>query len=124
MTWCVGARRFGKGRRKVRGELNRTEKAYEAHLSQLCAAGEVSWWKYEGINFELAPKTFWRPDFVVLNSTTMELEVHEVKAKWKKEIGPHIEAAGNVKIKVFAELYPLRCFVVWQEKGNWQKKEY
>lgn len=118
------ARRFGLGKKKVRGEPNATEKAYRSHLGALATAGKVLWFDYEPCNFKLAPKTYWTPDFLVLDADSLELQVHEVKAKWKKEKGPHIEAAGNVKIKVFADLYPLRCFVVWQENGSWQRKEY
>jgi hypothetical protein len=65
------------GRLKV-GAINKTEEAYAATLAQRQHAGEVAWFKFEGMKFRLAGNTVYTPDFaVMLESGT--LEMHEVK---------------------------------------------
>lgn len=36
------------GRLKT-GQMNKTEEAYAKHLEQRCHAGEVAWFKFEGL---------------------------------------------------------------------------
>lgn len=45
------------GRRKT-GVMNKTEAAYAATLGQQRMAGEVAWYKFEGIKLRLADNTF------------------------------------------------------------------
>jgi hypothetical protein len=68
---------FALGRLKT-GEMNRTEAAYDAHLWQQRAAGEIVWHKFEGIKLRLADNTFYTCDFAVLPVDGV-LEMHEVK---------------------------------------------
>lgn len=81
------------------GQMNKTEQAYAAHLELRKAAGEVLWYRFEGLKLRLADNTFYTPDFVVL-AADYALECHEVKSFWMDD--------ARVKIKVAAELYPFR----------------
>jgi hypothetical protein len=53
------------GRLKT-GEMNKTEAAYFAHLQRLLFAGEIQWFKFEGVKLRLADNTFYTCDFAVL----------------------------------------------------------
>lgn len=90
------------GRLKT-GALNKTEEAYAAHLALRQRAGEVAWFKFEGLKLRLADNTFYTPDFAVM-LTDGALECHEVKGFWHDD--------ARVKIKVAADLYPLRFIAV------------
>jgi hypothetical protein len=103
------------------GVMNKTEEAYAAHLEQLKRAGDVLWFKFEGIKLRLADKTFYTVDFFVM-SASCELEAHEVKGRWEDD--------ARVKIKVAAELYPIFKFIAVQ-KGpkagdgyEWRREEF
>ena len=89
---------LAQGRLKT-GEMNKTEQAYAAHLELLKAAGEVLWYRFEGLKLRLADNTFYTPDFAVL-TRELVLECHEVKGYWQDD--------ARVKIKVAAEMYPFR----------------
>ena len=92
------AKLLAQGRLKV-GQMNKAEQAYAAHLELLKAAGEVLWYRFEGLKLRLADNTFYTPDFAVL-AADMVMECHEVKGFWQDD--------ARVKIKVAAELYPFR----------------
>ena len=106
------------GRLKA-GEMNKTEERYAEHLEQLKHAGEILWWKFEGIKLRLADNTFLTVDFpVMLTDGTMEM--HEVKGFWEDD--------ARVKIKVAAALYPFR-FVALKPRaqkngGGWDVEEF
>jgi hypothetical protein len=101
------------GRLKV-GAMNKTEQAYAATLDQRRTAGEVAWFKFEGMKFRLADNTFYTPDFAVMLSDGA-LEMHEVKGFWQDD--------ARAKIKIAADMYPIR-FIAIQAKpkkdgGGW-----
>lgn len=102
------------GRLKV-GAMNQTEAAYARTLELRKTAGEVAWYKFEGLKFRLADNTFYTPDFAVLLAGGA-LEAHEVKGYMMED--------ANVKIKVAADLYPIRFFIVRakpkREGGGWK----
>lgn len=104
---------YALGRLKV-GAMNKTEMAYEAHLFMRKAAGEVAWYKFEGLKFRLADNTFYTPDFAVMLSTG-ELQAHEVKGFWQDD--------ARAKIKIAADLYPLEFIAVKakakKDGGGW-----
>ena len=107
---------YGVGRLKA-GERNKTEAAYEEQLKLLYHAGEIAWYKFEGIKFKLADNTYYTPDFAVMLRTG-EIEIHEVKGS--KFI---FQDDAKVKIKVAAELYPFVFKVVYPPKnksGQWE----
>lgn len=106
------------GRLKV-GAMNKTEQAYAMTLDQRKHAGEVAWYKFEGLKFRLADNTFYTPDFAVMLSDGA-LEAHEVKGFWQDD--------ARAKIKIAADLYPLR-FVAIQARtkkdgGGWKVEEF
>lgn len=106
------------GRLKT-GAMNKTEIAYAGTLEQRKQAGEVSWYKFEGIKYRLADNTFYTPDFAVLLSSG-ELEAHEVKGFWQDD--------ARAKIKIAADLYPIR-FIAIQAKakkdgGGWKVEDF
>ena len=106
------------GRLKT-GEMNKTEAAYAALLQQRQNAGEVNWYKFEGVKLRLADNTFYSPDFAVMLSRG-DMEMHEVKGFWQDD--------AKVKIKVAAELYPFRFIAVRPRSkkagGGWEEEEF
>ena len=106
------------GRLKV-GAMNKTEQAYAATLEWRKHAGEVSWYKFEGLKFRLADNTFYTPDFAVMLFDGA-LEAHEVKGFWQDD--------ARAKIKIAADLYPLRFVAIKakpkKEGGGWKVEEF
>lgn len=101
------------------GAMNQTEKRYAAHLAARQHAGEIVWFRFEGMKFRLADKTFYTPDFAVMLSSG-ELECHEVKGFWEDD--------ARVKVKVVADQYPLRFIAVTAQTkkagGGWLVEEF
>lgn len=96
------------------GQMNRTEAAYATHLEGLKHAGEVLWYRFEGVKLRLADNTFLTVDFAVMRKDK-ELEMHEVKGFMMDD--------ANVKIKVAADQYPLTFKIVRKAKGGvWETK--
>lgn len=106
------------GRLKT-GTMNRTEAAYASFLDLRRMAGEVAWYKFEGIKLRLADNTFYEPDFAVM-LTDGALEIHEVKGFWTDD--------ARVKIKVAADIYPFlfRAFKPQPKKdgGGWKEEVF
>lgn len=63
--------------RRTPGKMNQTESRYADQLQLLQAAGEIERWRFEALNFRLAPKTFYLPDFMVVYRD--RIEMHEIK---------------------------------------------
>lgn len=104
---------FALGRLKA-GERNKTEAAYEQTLELLRRAGDVAWFRFEGIKFRLADKTFLTPDFAVMR-TDGTMEIHDVKGFFMED--------AKVKMKVAAEMYPFRFFVVRKKGSGWEYEQ-
>lgn len=105
---------FALGRLKT-GERNKTEQSYENLLEAMRIAGDVLWYKFEGMKLRLADNTFYTPDFAVMLASG-QIEMHEVKGHWQDD--------ARVKIKIAADLYPFR-FVAAKPKakkdgGGWE----
>lgn len=101
------------------GAMNRTEEAYAAHLERLRLAGDVEWYRFEGVKLRLADKTFYTPDFAVMAGDGF-MEMHEVKGFWTDD--------ARVKIKVAADQYPFR-FIAFKaipksRGGGWVREEF
>ncbi|WJZ69964.1 DUF1064 domain-containing protein [Vibrio phage PVP-XSN] len=90
------------------GKMNKTEQEYEQQLKWRQRAGEIAWYKFEGVKLRLADSTFYTPDFFVMLSDGT-LEVHEVKGHWRDD--------ARVKIKVAADMYPF-VFIAATKKGS------
>jgi len=124
----IGAQHFkahtGKGRmqalgRLKTGQMNKTEEAYAKHLQNLHHAGQVAWYKFEGVKLRLADNTFYSPDFAVMLASG-EMEMHEVKGFWQDD--------ARAKIKIAADLYPFRFVAVKvkakKDGGGWAIEEF
>lgn len=102
------------GRLKT-GELNKTEQEYQNLLEVRKIAGEIVWYKFEGVKLRLADNCFYTPDFAVMLANG-QMELHEVKGHWSDD--------ARVKIKVAAAAYPFR-FVAIKKKGKaWETEEF
>jgi hypothetical protein len=90
--------------------MNKLESDYASQLELRRMAGEILWWKYEGMKFRLANNTFYTPDFdLMLSDGTVE--IHEVKGHWEDD--------ARVKIKVAASLYPFSFKGIQRRNGQW-----
>lgn len=114
----MGAAVQALGRLKV-GQMNKTEKAYGDHLEQRKIAGEVAWYKFEGVKLRLADNTFYTPDFAVMLADG-QMEMHEVKGHWQDD--------ARVKIKVASALYPFHFIAIKtlpkKAGGGWETEEF
>lgn len=99
------------GRLKV-GAMNKTEAKYDQYLS---LRSDVVWHKFEGLKFRLADNTFYTPDFAVMLDSGA-LEAHEVKGFWTDD--------ARVKIKVAADMYPLRFIAIKMSRNAWDIEEF
>ena len=95
-------RSFALGRLK-QGQMNETERLYGGILFARQQAGEVLWYRFEGLKLRLADNTFYTPDFAVMAADGV-MECHEVKGHWQDD--------ARVKIKVAAQMYPFRFIAV------------
>lgn len=106
------------GRLKA-GTMNKTEEAYAVTLEQLKHAGEVLWYRFEGLKLRLADNTFYSPDFAVMGADGV-MECHEVKGFWRDD--------ARAKIKIAADQYPFRFLAVKKrtkkEGGGWDVERF
>lgn len=106
------------GRLKV-GAMNKTEAAYDKALADRKHAGEVAWYRFEGIKLRLADNTFYTPDFAVMLADGA-IECHEVKGFWQDD--------ARAKIKIAADQYPFRFIAVTAKPkkagGGWNAEEF
>ena len=102
-----------------RGINPETAVRFNIYTGSKNAAGEVLWWKFEGIKLRLADNTFYTGDFAVQAADEV-VEIHEVKGFWQDD--------ARVKIKVAASLYPFRFFAVKpiakKDGGGWKREEF
>jgi hypothetical protein len=100
--------------RLPKGTMNKTEAAYAAELERRKQAGEVLWFRFEGVKLRLADNTFYTPDFFVMLASG-QLEAHEVKGHWEDD--------ARVKTKVAADQYPFQFIgvkaVAKKDGGGW-----
>lgn len=104
-----------RGTRHPREGMNALESAYDTVLRARQRAGEVAWYRFEGIKLRLADKTFYTPDFAVMLADGT-IELHETKGFWEDD--------ARVKIKVAAEMYPFRFLGIRRVKGDWIVEEF
>lgn len=106
------------GRLKV-GQMNKTEAAYEQTLLLRQRAGEIAWYRFEGVKLRLADNTFYTPDFAVMLAGGA-MEMHEVKGHWMDD--------ARVKIRVAAEMYPFRFIAIKakakRDGGGWAVESF
>ena len=101
------------------GQRNKTETQYEQTLELQKQAGDVLWYRFEGLKLRLADNTFYTPDFAVMRSDGV-MELHEVKGFWQDD--------ARVKIKVAASIYPFRFVAVKarakKNGGGWEREDF
>lgn len=110
---------YALGRLKT-GQKNKTEQAYELEvLKPAMQDGSISWYRFEGVKLRLADNTFYTPDYCVMCSDGT-MEMHEVKGFWQDD--------ARVKIKVAADMYPLKFIAVKRQAkkngGGWSTEEF
>jgi hypothetical protein len=105
-------------------EMNKTEAAYSRELFNMQKVGLIKWYEYECVKFRLADKTWYTPDFLVVDAED-RLEAVEIKAHWQG-----VNRAGwlddaRVKVKVAAEMFPLKFrAAVLMPDGSWQFENF
>jgi hypothetical protein len=119
MTFTQKPKHFQALGRLKTGTMNKTEAEYAAHLEILKRAGEIRWYKFEGVKLRLADNTFYTPDFLVM-ADDWSLECREVKGFWQDD--------ARVKIKVAADIYPFRFLAVKKVSkkagGGWEMETF
>ena len=117
----LGASVMALGRLKP-GTMNKTERSYSYHLEALKAAGEVLWYKFEGIKLRLADNTFLTVDFAVLSADGY-LEMHDVKGSK----GMFLDDA-RAKMKIAADMFAFKFCAVYPSKahgsGGWERESF
>ena len=111
-------RLYALGRMKV-GEKNQTEQRFEdEHLRPLLLAGEIAWYRFEGIKLRLADNCFLTVDYAVLPVGGV-LTMIDVKGS-----AAVIQEDARVKMRVAADLYPFLFQLAFPAKGGgWTIKD-
>jgi hypothetical protein len=105
--------------RLKQGEMNGTEKAYDALLNERRYRGEIVWYAFEAITFVLPGGVRYTPDFIV-QLANGELEAHEVKGHWVDD--------ARQKIKIAQGTFPLRFIAIRKKAkkdgGGWDIEDF
>jgi len=119
---------IARGRFRV-SDMNTTEAQYSQELDLRLRAGEIAWYRFEGVTLKLADDTRYTPDFLVMLASG-ELECHEVKGTTTKTSSsgikykaPYCRDDAKVKIKVAAAAFPFRFKLLFLVNGAWQEEE-
>lgn len=105
----IGRRLQALGRLKT-GQMNPTEAAYGAELELRKRAGEIAWFKFEGVKLRLADNTFLTVDFFVMLADG-RLQAHEVKGS--RSI---VQDDSWAKTKIAADMYPFEFFMAYSRR--------
>lgn len=89
-------------------KMNKTEARYAGQLELLKRSGQIVDYRFEKLNFKLANRTYYKPDFFIVFKD--HFEIHEVKGFLRDD--------ANVKFKVAAEMFP---WFKWKMVG-WDAK--
>ena len=106
-------------------DMNKTEARYKEHLEKEKLAGRIAFFDFECFKLRLADGCLYIPDFMVVDMDGY-IELHDVKAKWKKLDKVHIEDDALVKMKTAGKQYPFfRVLAVWEEgPGIWDRRDF
>ncbi len=98
--------------RMKKGQMNKTEKLYAQYLETQKAANKILDYWFESHKYKIGTNACWyTPDFVVQLSTG-EIEIHEVKGHWEED--------ALVKVKALALNYPYKVIAVKWVKSAWE----
>ena len=121
MKW---SRINARGRRRVPGEKNATERARALVLEAQLQAGELLWYGFEAVSFRLGRGSRYEPDFVVVLADGLVV-IEEVKgtAGWR------LDSESRTKWIAAAEKNPWALFRVAvrrrkKDGGGWDVEEY
>lgn len=89
-------------------KMNKLESAWAKELDQQLSDGKILWYKFEGIALRLADRTFYHPDFIVMENNGV-IRIDETKGFMRDD--------ANVKLKVAASLFPF-VFRLIRKKGK------
>ena len=101
--------KYGTSTKRIKG-MNKLELAYSQLLEFRRKAGEIDRWDYEPEKLRLADKTFYTPDFRVIDLDGA-VEFHETKGFMRDD--------AVVKIKVAAETHPYVFKLIFFKRGQW-----
>jgi len=100
--------------------MNKIETDYARHLELRKQAGEVLWWRYEGIRLRLAKNNNLTPDFAIMLADGT-IELHDTKGSWKA----HGQRDQKSKMRLAAEMFPFRIVAVMRDgKTGWKFEEF
>lgn len=85
--------------RIAKSDMNGTEQAFAALLTERERSGEVLWWKFHVIKVRLADGAWYEPDFLVMHADRT-LWIYETKGGFTTE-------KGQLKIRACAEVLPV-----------------
>lgn len=109
-----GRLRFARAqKRRVPGEMTKTEQRFAETLEASRLAGEIESWRFEDFRLVLAKNTSWTPDFCVIDNEGF-ITFYEVKSSGGYKV-PN-QDKSRVKIKVAAERFPEFRFVAAIER--------
>ncbi len=100
-----------RGVRHVNGKMNKTEAAYSLVLESRKRSGEIVQWWFERWTFKLADDVRYTPDFIVMNADGT-LSGFEVKGSFMRD-------DARVKLRVFAEQFPIPISLVKRKGTEW-----
>lgn len=100
----TGTQRLQALGRLPKGVMNKTETRFAEYLAMRMLAGDIAWWKFEGIKLSLAPNTSITIDFNVMMSNG---ELHMIDVKPSKAL---IADDAHAKTKIAAAMYPFQFF--------------
>jgi hypothetical protein len=104
---------FALGRLKA-GEKNKTEQRFEDEvLRPGLLAGDILWYRFEGVKLRLADGTFLTVDYCVMPPTRI---LTMIDVKGARAI---IQDDARVKMRVASELYPFAFQYAFPGSGGW-----
>lgn len=109
---AASVKRFQALGRLKPGTMNKTEAKYAGKLEAMKFAGEILWYKFEGIKLRLADNTFLTVDFFVLLASG---ELQAIDVKGAKAI---YTDDAKAKMKIAADMYPFAFFVCFPKSGK------
>jgi len=100
--------RTGRGA-KAKPRMNKLEANYAFVLDLAVKAGQILWWRFEGITLKLADDVRYTPDFAIMEADGM-ISFHETKGYMRDD--------ARIKLRVAAVMYPFEFYLVQQKDGG------